>query len=53
MNYDICRYSYVGIEGKFRITDDVEFTDTIFDVPVTYGGDLTGLSVLLTLGFRF
>ncbi|MBU1566476.1 MAG: porin family protein [Proteobacteria bacterium] len=52
-NYNINERFFVGVEGKYRWTDDVDIRETVASIPVEYTGDLSGYSVTLTGGFRF
>lgn len=51
--YDITPRIFAGIEGMYRWTDDVNLSETVGTVPVTYKGNLNGYSIYLTGGFRF
>lgn len=52
-NYNINEVLYVGVEGRYRWTGDVEMKEINGGLPVTYSGDLNGYSVAATFGFRF
>jgi opacity protein-like surface antigen len=52
-NYNINERFFVGLEGKYRWTDDVEIRETVASIPVEYTGDLSGYSVTFNAGFRF
>lgn len=52
-SYNITREFFVGIEGRYRWTGDVEVADTVAEVPVAYGGDLSGFTLSGVFGFRF
>lgn len=52
-NYNFNEHFFAGVEGSYRITDDLDISDYIADVPVRYNGDLSGFSLLGTFGFRF
>lgn len=53
LDYDINDMFFVSLEGKYRITDDVEINETVASVPVSYNGDLDGYSVTAGFGVRF
>lgn len=44
---------FVGMEGLYRWTDDVDINKTTGTVPVRLNGDLDGFTVTATAGFRF
>ena len=52
-NFNITERFFVGVEGKYRWTDDVEIYDSVASVPVEYTGDLSGYTVTFNGGFRF
>jgi opacity protein-like surface antigen len=52
-NYDITDRFYIGLEGMYRWTDDVDLSETVALIPVEYSGDLSGFSVTVNAGFRF
>ncbi len=52
-NYDITKDFFLGIEGRYRWTGDVEVSDTVAEVPVAYEGDLSGFTISGVFGFRF
>ncbi len=52
-NYNINERFFVGVEGKYRWTDDVDIRETVASIPVEYRGDLSGYSVTFNAGFRF
>ena len=53
VNYDITERFFLGVEGMYRWTDDVEIIETVASIPVEYNGDLSGFSVSVNGGFRF
>lgn len=52
-NYNLTDYVYVGLEGKYRWTDEVDLHDSFAGYDVAYEGNLNGYSVAATLGMRF
>ncbi len=52
-NYNITERFYLGLEGSYRWTGDVDMRDMAGSVPVEYKGDLSGYTVAVTGGFRF
>ncbi len=52
-NYNINDHFFAGVEGFYRITDDLDISEYVADVPVQYNGDLSGFSIFGTFGFRF
>jgi len=52
-NYNINERFFVGVEGKYRWTDDVDIRETVASIPVEYSGDLSGYTVTVNAGFRF
>jgi opacity protein-like surface antigen len=52
-NYDITDRFFIGLEGMYRWTDDVDLSETVALIPVEYSGDLSGFSVTVNAGFRF
>lgn len=53
VNYDITDRFFLGVEGMYRWTDDVEITETVASIPVEYNGDLSGFSLSVNGGIRF
>lgn len=51
--YDITRRLFVGAEGVYRWTGDLDIDKTTATVPVRVKDDLEGFAVTLTAGFRF
>lgn len=52
-NYDITDRFFVGVEGMYRWTDDIDLSKTVASIPVEYHGNLSGYSVTINGGFRF
>lgn len=52
-NYDFNDRFFMGLEGTYRWTDDIEINKTAASVPVDYSGDLSGFTLTLNAGFRF
>ncbi len=50
---DITQRFFLGVEGLYRWTDDLDLRDTVATIPVEYRGDLNGFSVTFNAGFRF
>ncbi|MBN2418404.1 MAG: porin family protein [Deltaproteobacteria bacterium] len=53
LDFDINDRWFINIEGKYRVTDDVDINETVASVPVVYSGNMTGYSVTAGFGFRF
>jgi len=53
VNYNINQRFFVGVEGKYRWTDDVEIRETVAAIPIEYTGDLSGYMVTFNAGIRF
>lgn len=51
--YNITDRFFLGVEGRYRWTDDVDISETVASVPVEYAGDLTGYTITFNGGFRF
>ncbi len=51
--FDISERFFLGLEGRYRWTDDVEIRNTVASIPVEYSGDLSGYSITCNAGFRF
>ncbi len=51
--YNINERFFVGLEGKYRWTGDVDIRETVASIPVEYTGDLNGYTVTFNAGFRF
>ncbi|KJS03260.1 MAG: hypothetical protein VR65_03390 [Desulfobulbaceae bacterium BRH_c16a] len=52
-NYDITDRFFVGLEGMYRWTDDLDLFETVALIPVEYSGDLSGFSITVNGGYRF
>lgn len=52
-NYNINERFFVGIEGKYRWTGDVDIHETVSSIPIDYSGDLSGYTVTFNGGIRF
>ena len=52
-HYDITPRFFVGVEGMYRWTGDVDIQDNSGSVPVQVEGDLNGYTVTALAGFRF
>jgi opacity protein-like surface antigen len=52
-HYDITPRFFVGVEGMYRWTEDIDIQQTAVDVPIQVEGDLNGYAVTLLAGFRF
>jgi opacity protein-like surface antigen len=52
-NYDITDRFFIGLEGMYRWTDDLDLSETVALIPVEYSGDLSGFSITVNAGIRF
>ncbi len=52
-NYDINNVFFIGLEGKYRVTDDVDIYERVATVPMAYSGNLNGYSIVISTGLRF
>jgi hypothetical protein len=52
-NFDITDRIFVGIEGMYRWTDDVDIVKVVGSVPISITDNLNGYTVSVTCGFRF
>lgn len=52
-HYDITPRFFVGVEGMYRWTGDVDIQDNSGSVPVQVEGDLNGYTMTVLAGFRF
>lgn len=52
-SYDITPRIFVGIEGLYRWTDDIDIRKTVGTVPVRYKGNLDGFAITFSGGYRF
>ena len=50
---DISERFFLGLEGRYRWTDDVDIRETVASIPMEYSGDLSGYSITFNAGFRF
>ncbi len=53
INYNINERFFLGMEGKYRWTDEVEIREEVASIPIEYSGDLSGYTVTFNGGFRF
>ncbi len=53
VTFDVTQRFFLGMEGLYRWTDDLDLQDTVASIPVEYRGDLNGYSVTFNAGFRF
>jgi opacity protein-like surface antigen len=53
ISYDINEMFFVNLEGKYRMTTDVDINEAIASVPVSCSGDLDGYSLMAGFGVRF
>ena len=51
--FDVTDRFFIGIEGLYRWTDEVDIDETVAEIPVAYNGDLSGYQLSLSAGFRF
>ncbi|RJQ75042.1 MAG: hypothetical protein C4519_16275 [Desulfobacteraceae bacterium] len=51
--YNISPRFFIGAEGLYRWTDDVEIEENIFTIPVQLKGNLNGFAGTVLVGFRF
>ena len=52
-NYNLTKRFFLGVEGKYRWTDDAEISMKTAGIPITYEGDASGYSMAFTAGWRF
>ncbi len=52
-NYDITDQFFLGVEGTYRWTEDVDINKTAVTVPVAYNDNLDGCTISATFGMRF
>jgi outer membrane protein W len=52
-NVDITSNVFVGVEGKYLLTNDAEFEGAVFGVPVMVETDINGFTLTGNLGIRF
>lgn len=53
VDWDITERFFLSLEGKYRITEDVDIDETVATIPVRYDGDLDGYTIAAGVGFRF
>jgi opacity protein-like surface antigen len=51
--YDINERFFIGLEGRYRWTEDICIRESVASVPVEYSGDLSGYTITFNGGFRF
>ena len=51
--YDINDRIFIGFEGMYRWTGDVDIDERVAGIPVQYSADLNGYLLTCTAGFRF
>lgn len=52
-DYDITQRFFVGLQGLYRWTDDVDIHETEGPLIIDLDGDLIGYTITLSAGFRF
>jgi len=52
-NFNITDKCFLGVEGKYLITNDAEVSGTLFGIPVEVEGNANGFIITGVLGFRF
>ncbi len=52
-NFDITDKFFLGVEGKYVITTDAEWSGTLFGIPVEDDYNLNGYTITGVIGFRF
>lgn len=52
-DYDITERFFIGVQGLYRWTGDIDIDETAGSVPVQLEGDLSGYVITLKGGFRF
>jgi opacity protein-like surface antigen len=50
---DITQRFFLGLEGMYYQTDDIEIDERAASIPVSYNGNLDGFTVAMTCGFKF
>lgn len=53
VNYNITSRFFLGLQGLYRWTEDIDINKSAETVPVIVEGDLNGYIVTLAAGFRF
>lgn len=51
--YNINERFFLGLEGRYRWSGDVDIRESVASVPVEYSGDLSGYTITFNGGFRF
>ncbi len=51
--FDVSDRFFIGAEGLYRWTDEVDIAETVAEIPVAYKGDLSGYQLSMSAGFRF
>lgn len=51
--FDVTRRFFLGLEGMYYQTDDIEIDEQAATIPVSYDGNLDGFMLALTCGFKF
>ncbi len=52
-NYNITQRIFIGLEGIYRWTGEVDIDDRVATIPVGFEGDLDGYTISISAGFRF
>ena len=52
-NYNVSKHVFFGMDGKYIITGNESFEETVSDVPVKVNVNLNGFQITATLGIRF
>jgi opacity protein-like surface antigen len=52
-NYNITSRFFLGLQGLYRWTEDIDINKSAATVPVIVEGDLNGYTVTINAGFRF
>lgn len=53
INCNITDRFFIGFDGKYHWTDEIELYDYVHHVPVSYDGNLNGYTLSFVAGFRF
>lgn len=53
VDWDITERFFLSLEGKYRITEDVDRDETATTIPFSYAGDLDGYTIAAGVYFRF
>lgn len=51
--FNITKRFFLGLEGMYYQTDDIEIDEQAASIPVGYEGNLDGFTLALTCGFKF